>query len=162
MNGAGKNVIHLIGHELKIDRDIMTRSDDACFRLRVLVRHDSMDPDEISSALGIEPSSCCKAGEHVVTPKGKMLSSIHNHTSWSRSRNFSDRKSLSSEFHALIEELESASTGLSSLAKKGCDMVVLLDISGEFNVGSVFSRSDLKRLLELHVGLGLEVFPGGL
>jgi hypothetical protein len=52
------------------------------FRISLRVRHPTMDPAEITEALGIEPERSWKAGDARQTPKGTPLAGFNRDTYW--------------------------------------------------------------------------------
>jgi hypothetical protein len=52
------------------------------FRISLRVRHPSMDPEQITEALGIKPKHFWKAGEPRQTPKGTPLAGSNRDTYW--------------------------------------------------------------------------------
>lgn len=52
------------------------------YSISLRVRHPSVDPDQITEALGIDPERCWKAGEPRQTPTGVPLDGIYKDTYW--------------------------------------------------------------------------------
>src|SRR5262247_381678 len=52
------------------------------YKISLRLRHTSADPAEITSALGLNPSRCWRAGEMRSTPKGTQLSGTYTRTYW--------------------------------------------------------------------------------
>ena len=52
------------------------------FAVSLRLRHPSIDPQEITDALGLVPSRSWRAGDHRTTPAGELLGGINDHTYW--------------------------------------------------------------------------------
>jgi hypothetical protein len=52
------------------------------FRISLRIRHPSIDPEEITEALGIEPERSWKVGEPRQTPAGRLLTDSNPDTYW--------------------------------------------------------------------------------
>ena len=55
-----------------------------CYSYSVTLRiwHPSIDPEEITRALGIEPKRAFKVGTRRETPKGNLLDGTHRESYW--------------------------------------------------------------------------------
>lgn len=128
--------------------------------LAVVIRHPTLDPDEITRRLGLAAHVYWKSGDHRLTPKGTPLGGHRTETYWCHrvTSEVSPRELgvVVSDYLARLSvhrsEIEEMMAGSGSLE---------FDVSlyGGENAGEVLSSDLLGHMHALGVGLGIEIFP---
>ncbi|MBP0582924.1 DUF4279 domain-containing protein [Labrys sp. LIt4] len=72
------------------------------FELQLFIKHPSIDPAEITAAVGLEPKIQSRVGDARKTPKGAPLPGVYPDTSW----RYSERHHVEKQwFASRVEEL---------------------------------------------------------
>jgi hypothetical protein len=77
-------------------------------------------------------------------------------------RTLHDSRAFSQGVRATIDALAPAAQVLQGIYATGGRARLILDFEGDKNIGDVIAASDLSRLAQLGVSLGIEVFPHGV
>jgi hypothetical protein len=136
--------------------------DDDCppvYEVRLLIRHPNIDPDRITKTLGLIPHSSAMAGSERRTLAGDLLPGLHKDSAWSYSFRVTGNRRLFSDAAKLIDKLEPHQAFLAELDHGGGSICFILDLPGDVNMGDVLPWRDMARLANLHIDLGIEVFP---
>jgi hypothetical protein len=129
------------------------------FSLAVAVRHPDIDPAAISSALGRTPYQAWQAGMPRRTPSGHPMPSVGRESYWICTTEIRGQRNF---FAALVEEadrLASCADFLHGIAAAGGRVGLVVSLPGGVNIGATLPHAALKRLAELPIDLGIEVFP---
>ncbi|ESQ91809.1 hypothetical protein ABAC460_05580 [Asticcacaulis sp. AC460] len=137
---------------MTVDQDLWRYS------VRLLIRHPTIDPEAISSALSLAPSRSWRVGTPRMGPKGDPLPGVYRDTVWSWRTKREDREFVASLREMLIV-LEPQSEFLDMLILSGGRVSLVLDLSGLHNTGDVLKADDLQRLARLNIEFSIEVFP---
>lgn len=129
------------------------------YKVRLLIRHPRMDPERITTTLGLAPHLSAMAGSVRKNPKGGVLPGVHTDSVWSYSFRVDRNRWFFSDVVKLTEKLEPHKDFLAAIASSGGSISVVLDLPGDFNIGDVFSWRDMARLSALCIDLSIEVFP---
>lgn len=129
------------------------------FAIVLFVRHSNLDPEDVSRELALRPLTSWKAGEPRVTPKGTQLQGVRRESSWSHVFAFQGDHSVSEGIETIVNELLIHRAFLSAVIAGGGTLVIYLQLPGDANQGASISPSTLKRMVDLGLGLDLEVFP---
>lgn len=129
------------------------------FSLAVAVRHPDIDPAAISAALGRTPYQAWQAGMPRRTPSGHPMPSVGRESYWICTTEIRGQRNF---FAALVEEadrLASCADFLHGIAAAGGRVGLVVSLPGGVNIGATLPHAALKRLAELPIDLGIEVFP---
>lgn len=107
------------------------------FTVSLSVRHPSIDPDEISGALGVEPRHSWKAGERRRAARGERTGGVYHESYWT-----AELRGLASLSGAEIEaallqavvHLRRAQTFFSRLQAEGATVELVVEVAGESEV----------------------------
>ena len=129
------------------------------FSLAVAVRHPDIDPEAISVALGRMPYQAWQAGMPRCTPSGQPMPSVGRESCWIWTSEIRGQRNF---FAALVEEadrLAACAAFLHGIATAGGRVGLTVSLPGRVNMGATLPHAALKRLAELPIDLGIEVFP---
>jgi hypothetical protein len=129
------------------------------YKIRLLIRHPTIDPDRITNTLRLVPHLSAMVGNVRKNPKGAVLSGLHKDSVWSYSFRVERNRWLSKDVVMLIDKLEPHRDFLIEMENSGGSISLVLDLPGDVNIGDVFSWRDLARLGALRIDLSIEVFP---
>ena len=136
-------------------------SEDDLKRLDVelLVAHPAMDPDDITIALGLEPSHANRVGDDRTTPKGTPLPGQYPDTRWRHSVRHDVR---GQHFHRpvadLLDRLTPHKSFLTELRTSGGKATLIVQFLGDGYFGDTLPLDMLSRLVDLQLDLGLECY----
>ncbi len=134
-------------------------TEERSFVIRLLIKHPSCEPSEITRELGLTPHLARKVGDARPTPKGTPPSETYRETAWSHSFRVTGERRFFTSADALVLGLEERASFLQHLSETGGTVCLIFDLFGEHNVGDVLRWRSLARLAALRVDLGVEVFP---
>lgn len=146
MTGEHDNVVDLRARGLK-------------YRVRVVIDHPSDDLAIVTQVTGLVPGLCWTRGEPRFAPNGTRLAGKHQFSRWGYSQIVHDTRAFSLSVRATIDALAPAAEVLQKLYATGGRAQLILDFDGDKNIGDAIPASDLSRLAQLGVSLGIEVFP---
>jgi hypothetical protein len=125
----------------------------------------SIDPEEISRRLGIQPSMAAMAGSHYVNVQGDELPPKHRTSKWRLHRYFlpsaPELDDVPFAIGDVLTMLEEHVDFVVSLAGEG-QVSIWLQFNGANHRGIALPFDLLRRMEKLHVDFGMEVFPHGL
>lgn len=124
------------------------------------VRHPSMDPHEITVALGWEPKRAWKAGEPRTTPVGKPLTGANSNTYWYTVLCQGDASSfkLSVELDRVLDRLAAHRTFLQRVRAEGGSSEFFIGWFLESQAGQTFRHSTLAKMADLGIDLALDTY----
>jgi hypothetical protein len=128
------------------------------------ISHPNIDPSEITSQLGIEPSSAWKVGDPIVGKNGEFKEGVRNESFWRYQPHKEFRLHSSDQY--LEDYLEKISTEqlkrhkeyFSELVKSGGEINFFIGLFSEYSIGTNFTASLLKQLGELYIDLQLDIY----
>jgi hypothetical protein len=130
------------------------------FDVELFIVHPTMDPADISTALGLDATIAHRVGDQRKTPKSEPLPGRYQDTRWRHSR----RHETSDQYFAdkiaeLLDCIEPHKAFLKELRSTGgaaCLNLQLLGDDGYF--GDKIPRAVLARLVDLELDFGIECF----
>lgn len=134
-------------------------TEELSFSIRLLIKHPSCDPSEITRELGLTPHLAHKVGDARQTPKGTSLPGTYRETAWGHTIRVTGERYFFRSAEALIGKLEERASFLQHLSETGGTVCLIFNLRGEHNVGDDLGWRSLARLVALRVDLGVEVFP---
>jgi hypothetical protein len=118
-----------------------------------------IDPDVITRELGTGPKMAARAGSKITTPTGATLPSVYKSTVWSDWRDFEGKGSFLAGAVPFLDLLELRKEFVGYIIKSGGSIDIILSLYGGVNMGDCIHWAILKRLVDLRINLGVEVFP---
>jgi len=129
------------------------------FKVELFIVHPSVDPAEISAALGLKARFVHPVGAQRRTPKGTLLPGTYPDTRWRHVRRYETTGQwVKDRIAELVEYLEPHRAYLAKLRDSGGRACVILAFLGDGYFGDTIPRSLLERLAELGLDLGIECF----
>jgi hypothetical protein len=129
------------------------------YRVRVVIDHPADDLAELTRLTGLTPNLCATRGQERFTPKGTRLPGNHPFSIWQYSETFRHSRAFSLGVRKVADALTPAAATLQKICATGGRARLILDFKGHRNIGDVIEATDLARLGQLGVSLGIEVFP---
>jgi hypothetical protein len=131
---------------------------DARFTISLRLRHPSMDPRDMSAAIGAEPHRQWKAGDRRVHPSGTLLEGHRDATYWCLG--FPDEKesSLADALERHVARLRNCKQFLDDFHASGGSAEFFIGWFVERNSGDVLEWSLLRELADLHISLSFDVY----
>ena len=134
-----------------------------CVSLRV--SHPTIDPKEVTQALGIEPFRSWRVGEPRVSPKGNPLEGVSNESFWAchlheEKRLYSKDQYLEDFLANLNQRLKPHAKYFEYLVKSGGYIEYFVGWFDGDNVGATLEPSLLKSTADLNIAIGLDIYAG--
>ena len=129
------------------------------FKASLRLSHPSMDPNEISSSLGLTPQRAWRADQERSTPQGTPLQGVYEFTYWSTSIAESETSSLTDELEPWIDYLSDRASFLEHFSESGGEIEFFVGwFTTEVSGGETFDWQFLKRLAQLKINLAFDVY----
>ncbi|QEN90937.1 DUF4279 domain-containing protein [Labrys sp. KNU-23] len=129
------------------------------FDVQLFIVHPSIEPDEITAAIGLEPTRQHPAGKPRVTPKGTSLPGVYPDTRWRYSeRHHVEEQWFASSVEELVDRLLPHKSFLLGLRESGGETCVIVQFLGDGYFGDEVPLRTLAKLVELGLDFGIEVF----
>ncbi|KWV52958.1 hypothetical protein AS156_10035 [Bradyrhizobium macuxiense] len=129
------------------------------FDVELFIVHPSLDPADISRALGMEGHFSHRVGDQRKTPKGTLLSGVYPDTRWRHSiRHTVTEQWFGSEVEGFVERLEPHKEFLTNLRETGGSATVIIQFLGDGYLADEVPPTTLAKLGELGLSLGIECF----
>jgi Domain of unknown function (DUF4279) len=129
------------------------------FHIELFVVHPTLEPADISTALGLEAHFAHRVGDPRRTPKGAPLSGNYPDTRWRHcvERNVTDQW-YASEVTRLLDNLEPHKAFFADLKSTGGKACVIIQFFGD-GWSDEIPRATLAKLVELELALAIECYP---
>jgi hypothetical protein len=129
------------------------------FDVELFIVHPTIDPSEITIALGLEPKVSHRVGDRRVTPKGTLLKGNNPDTRW----RYSARYTVSNQWFAdkvdsLVAQLLPHRDYLSLLLQTGGRLTLIVQFLGDGYFGDEIPQSTLTKIADLGLSLSIECF----
>jgi hypothetical protein len=119
--------------------------------------HPTIDPLEITNALGLKAQRFYRVGDRRVTPKGKLLEGVYPETRWRYSVQYSPSDQwFAGKVELLLDRLEPHKKFLRQLSDTGGKLFLIVQFLGDAYFSDNLPRSTLARIIDLGLGLGIE------
>lgn len=119
--------------------------------------HRKLSLDEISTGLELLPTNGWSVGD--VAPKG-VRPSIRAKTFWYQRSRVDGVRFFAKSIEIMIENLSARTEFTRGFQESGGTIRIDLALPGSINIGDELSPSLLRKISDIRVGLGIEVFPG--
>src|SRR5215813_7460981 len=129
----------------------------ACrFYLDLFIIHPSIDPREITAALGLEPSNVHRVGDRRATPKGRLLGGTYPDTRWRHSvRHENADRLFAGKIDEFLDRLVPYRGFLHQLWETGGQATLIVYFIDGYFADSV-SHKTLSKMVNLHMDWGVE------
>jgi hypothetical protein len=131
---------------------------DARFKISLRLRHPSMDPRDITKAIGMDARIQWKAGDRRVTPTGTLLEGNREDSYWCLSFPDDPLRSLADALETHVASLRDCTQFLDEFHASGGSAEFFIGWFVDRNSGDVLDWSLLHELAELHVSLSFDVY----
>lgn len=121
------------------------------FQATLFIEHPSIDPEEITKSLRIEPTRQVAAGPPRKPP--------YDRTVWSYKFDCKGARDLVPILEEIVERLESRRDRLRSLVESGARIELFCGVFPEFNWDEILPFELMAQLADLNINLRLDVYP---
>jgi len=129
------------------------------FDVELFIVHPTVDPAEISIALGLDAKFAHRVGDQRKTPAGALLSGVYRDTRWRHSRRYETGDQwFADKVVDLIDRLEPHKEFLKKLTTTGGKACVIVQFLGDGYFGDEVPKDVLSRLADMELDLGIECF----
>ncbi len=129
------------------------------FDVELLIVHPSLNPAEISTALGLEAHHTHHVGDRRKTPKGTLLPGKYPDTRWRHCV----RRTVTDQWYAaevmrLVDSLEPHKAFFTNLKSTGGRASIIIQFLGDGYFGDEIPDATLAKLVDLELALAIECF----
>lgn len=132
------------------------------YTISLRLRHPSMNPAEITAALGLGPFRCWRAGEPRSTPTGAPLEGRWPDTYWTSGRLADGQwrgKALPSAVCALLDQIATHKDFFQQVRAEGGKVELFVGWYFDGNSGDILDFELMGRLAALKIDLSLDIYP---
>jgi hypothetical protein len=130
------------------------------FDVQLFIKHPSLHPTDITTALGLEPTIAMTVGELRATPKGTLTGGRYDRTAW----RYKNRYEITDQWFAgrvaeLVDRLMPHKAFLCELTETGgysCLIISFLGDDGHF--GDELSIETLRKMTEMKMKFAIELY----
>jgi hypothetical protein len=129
------------------------------FDVELFIVHPTMDPAEITTALGLEGHFVHPVGAQRKTPSGMLLPGKYKDTRWRHSiRHHVEEQWFAAAVGEFVERLLPHKAFLHHLRSTGGRAMLIVQFLGDGYFGDEIGRPTLAKLVELELDFGIECF----
>jgi hypothetical protein len=129
------------------------------FHIELFIVHPTLDPTEISTALGLEAHFAQRVGDPRKTPQGRPLAGNYKETRWRHCIERSTKDQwFAAEVTSLLDRLEPHKAFFAYLRQTGGQASLIVQFLGDGYLSDEIPHVALVKLVELGLGLGIESF----
>lgn len=129
------------------------------FDVELFIVHPSLDPVDITRALGMEGHVSHRVGDQRKTPKGRPLSGVYPDTRWRHCiRRAVAEQWFASEVVNFVARLEPHKEFLANVRATGGRATVIIQFLGDGYLSDSIPTDTLAKLAKLGLDLGIECF----
>lgn len=125
----------------------------------LLIVHPDMDTERIARELGLAPELAFRTGDPVILPSGRRLPGARRDTRWRYDAPAHRRRDFFAPIGSLLDHLAPHREFLRRIVREGGSVTISVNLSGVSNIGDVIEPDEMRKLVDLGIGLGVEVFP---
>jgi hypothetical protein len=134
------------------------------YTIDVRIWHPSINPEEITHTLGMQPSNFSMAGERRKTPKGTLLEGVYRESYWNADPfnrgEYSSTDDLAEDALAeVLQVLEPHKAFIQKLRGEGARILVQISSFSGRNYAFEFSPELLGRYAAIGISLAHDVYP---
>jgi hypothetical protein len=129
------------------------------FHVELFIVDPTLDPADISAALGLKAHNAHRVGDPRKTPKGAPLAGNYRDTRWRHSVEYSVTDQwFAAEITGLLDRLEPHRAFFADLKSTGGEAEIIIQFFGDGYLSDEIPFSTLIKLVELGLALGIECF----
>jgi hypothetical protein len=129
------------------------------FSVDLLIVHPTLDPEEITAAMGLRAHSQHRVSDPRQTSSGLNLPGKYRGTRWRHSRRFEvDGQHFASRLTELVDDLTHRRAFFQEMIATGGSGELILQFLGDGYHGDTIARGTLTKLSGLGLDLGIECF----
>lgn len=128
------------------------------YKVALRVTHPSMDPDDISKRLGLNPSRKWKAGSRRTTPAGRQLTGINKETYCVFDLDEKSGDDLESTLCTLTKQFRSFESFLKKIRATGGSIEYFIGLFVKRNTGVALDGSLMAQLANLGIDLSFDIY----
>lgn len=129
------------------------------FDVELFIVHPTLDPAEITAALGLEPKVTHPVGERRQAPNGTLLPGQYRDTRWRHSVRYEVKhQHFADAVAALLDRLEPHNAFLRNLRSTGGEACVIIQFLGDGYFGDKLPKKTLAQLADLDLDFAIECF----
>jgi hypothetical protein len=129
------------------------------FDVELFIEHPSLDPADISRALGLEGHFAHRAGDRRQTPKGTLLSGVYPDTRWRHCiRRTVTEHRYAAEVVDFVEKLKAKKEFLAKVMATGGKASLVIQFLGDGYLADEIAPPTLAKLADLGLVLAMECF----
>jgi hypothetical protein len=131
------------------------------YKVSLRIRHPYREPADITSALGLNPSRCWRAGEPRSTPKGSPLEGNYSESYWTArlAEGRWPETALTVVIGDLLQQLGAHKNFFHEIRSEGGRIEFFVGWFFDRQSGGVFSSDLLAQMADLKIDLSLDVYP---
>lgn len=133
--------------------------DGTSYNVILLMRHPDIDPGEVTREFGLTPHVAFRKGCVRALQNGKELPGVSRDSRWNHVYRFSKGHRLGDALAQVVTFLEGHKAFIKKLCLQGASFELYVQLPGAKNIGDSIPWDLLRRMSQLRVSLGIEVFP---
>ena len=131
----------------------------ALFNVSLRIRHPNMDPAKITEILKLTPEFMHKFGDMRKTPTGQHLTGNYKISYWCYSYKLELNMSLNQFLLKFYTDFIPICDFFKKISDEEGTIELYCGFNGKYNCGDTLEWRTLRKLSDLYVELGLEIFP---
>ena len=132
---------------------------DFSYRVSLRLSGIGFEPEEISTALMLNPDKSWKIGDPIINPPNTPSHGNRSKSFWSHQFETTDHKDLESSLTVVLEKLLLHQVFLQGLASNGINIQLFIGLFGDENYGFTITPTLSKDLADLGIEMGFDVYP---
>ena len=129
------------------------------FSITLLIRHPSIDPDEVTRELGLAPSKTWRVREQSATPKGGILESANKESVWTTVFDYSGETEFLARAAEIAERVRPHASFLHGLVATGGFTELIIRLPGDKWIASSIAPEQVAVIAASGFRLAIEIFP---
>jgi Domain of unknown function (DUF4279) len=144
---------------MPIHEETRSSRSDRRFHVELSIVHPTIDPSDITIALGLEATGSRRVGDRRMTPKGTLLEGNYPDTRWRHERQYTvSHQWFADKVESLVEYLLPHRDFLSRLSHTGGKATLIVQFLGDGYFGDEIPQSTLAKIVDLGLSLSVECF----